>query len=83
MSPATAYMIANFTTPERIGVTPQSLLWLLPLSAAIVVVYKATKVPKVRARSFIKDSAVLLGSILVFMSIAAMTLLVLSRFVTE
>ncbi len=83
MSSAVAYMIATFTTPEKIGVTPQSLLWLLPLSAAIVVVYKATKVPKVRAVSFVKDSVVLLGSILVFMFIAAMTLLVLSRFVTE
>jgi hypothetical protein len=83
MSSAVAYMIATFTTPEKIGVTPQSLLWLLPLSAAIVVVYKATKVPKVRALGFIKDSVVLLGSILVFMVIAAMTLLVLSRFVTE
>ena len=83
MSLATAYMIANFTTPEKIGVTPQSLLWLLPLSAAIVIVYKATKVPKIRVRSFIRDSAVLLGSILVFMFVAAMTLLVLSRFVTE
>ena len=83
MSPAVAYTIANFTTPEKIPMNPQSLLWLLPLSAAIVIVYKATKAPKVRMAGFMKDSAVLLGSILVFMFIAAMTLLVLSRFVTE
>ena len=59
------------------------MLWLLPLAAAIVVVYKATKVPKVRAGSFIKDSAVLFGSILVFMLVAAVALWTLSRFVTE
>ena len=83
MLSAVAQMRASFTTPEKIGVTPQSLLWLLPLSASIVVVYKATKVPRIRPVSFIKDSAVLLGSILVFMLVAAMVLLVLSRLVTE
>ena len=83
MFSAVAQIMANFTTPEKIGVTPRSLLWLLPLSASIVVVYKATKVPKIKPVSFIKDSVVLLGSILVFMFVAAMVLLVLSRFVTE
>lgn len=83
MSSAAAYILANFVTPEKIGVTPQSLLWLLPLSAAIVVVYKATKVPRITFGSFIKDSVILLGSILVFMLIAALALLALSHFVTE
>ena len=78
-----AHILANFTTPEQIQVKPGSMLWLLPLAAAIVVVYKATKVREVRAGHFIKDSVVLLGSILIFMLGAALTLLALSYFVTQ
>lgn len=83
MSLTDALILANFTRPESIGVNPPSILWLVPLATAIVVVYKATKVPKVEVVSFIKDSAVLLGSIMVFMFIAAMILFSLSKFVTE
>jgi hypothetical protein len=76
-------VIATFTVPERISVTPYSMLWLLPLVAAIAIVYKATKIPKIKARHFIKEVTVLFGSIVVFMLIAAVVLYVLAWLITE
>jgi hypothetical protein len=75
--------MATFTTPEKIGVTPQSMLWLLPLVVAIAVVYKATKVPKIKAANFLKEVMVLSGSIIVFMIITASALCVLAWLITE
>ena len=83
MSLLAAYVIATFTMPERIGIDPQSMLWLLPLAACIAVVYKATKVREVRPGNFFKESAVLFGSIIVFMAIAAFVLFALAWFVTQ
>jgi len=68
------FFIASLTAPEEIGMSPQSMLWLLPLSAAIAVVYKATKLPKITAVSFLKESAVLFGSIILFVVITALVL---------
>ena len=50
---------------------------------AIAVVYKATKVDKIEAASFAKESAVLIGSILVFIGVAALILYGVAWFVTE
>ena len=75
--------IATFTVPEKIGVSMHSMLWLLPLVAAIAIVYKATKIPKIKAVHFIKEVTVLFGSIVVFMLIAAMVLYVLALLITE
>lgn len=67
-------VLGSFTTPMRIGTDPSAMLWLLPLVVTIAVVYKATKVDKVHLWSFTKESAVLFGSILVFIVVAAMIL---------
>jgi hypothetical protein len=75
-------IIATFTTPEKIGTTPQSVLWLLPLAAAIAVVYKATKLPTIKAGDFIKETAILLGSIIVFISVTAFVLFALAWLIT-
>jgi len=82
MSFITTLILANFTVPERVGVTSLSMLWLLPLALAIAVVYKATKVRQVRAVSFIKESVVLFASVVVFMFITAVVLLGIAHFVT-
>lgn len=82
MSLTTTLILANFTMPERIGVTPMSMLWLLPLALSIAVVYKATKVRQVRTASFIKESVVLFASIVVFMFITAVVLLGFAWLVT-
>jgi len=83
MPPIATFLLADFTVPERITVDPQSMLWLLPLVAAVAIVYKATKVPKIKAAHFIKEVAVLFGSIVVFMVITALVLYVLAWLVTE
>ena len=80
---AAAFVIATFTVPERISVDPQSLLWLLPLVASIAIVYKTTKLPKIRPANFLKEVVVLFGSIVVFMVVTAVVLYVLAWLVTE
>jgi hypothetical protein len=76
-------LLASFTTPMHIGTNPASTLWLLPLVASIAVVYKATKVFKIRAYPFLKESAVLFGSILVFILAAALILYGVAWVVTD
>ena len=76
-------IMASFTVPEKIDVNPQSILWLLPLIAAIAIVYKATKMPKIKAASFLKEVTILLGSIVVFMAITAVALYVSAWLITE
>jgi hypothetical protein len=77
------FILANFTIPEQIGTTPQSMLWLLPLVASIAVVYKATKLPEIKAANFIKESVVLFGSIVVFMLVTAIVLYAIAWLVLE
>ena len=83
MSTIAAFVLATFTTPENIGVTPKSILWLLPLVAAISVVYKTTKLPKIRFVHFVKESVILFGSIVVFMAITALVLVAFAWLITE
>jgi 4-hydroxybenzoate polyprenyltransferase len=78
-----AYVTANFTVPLRIGMDPKSMLWLLPLVAAIAIVYKATKAPKIKPANFIKEVVVLFASIVVFMAATAAVLCVLEWLITE
>ena len=82
MSGLTAFVIAGFTTPERIGVNPNSMLWLLPLAASIAVVYKATKLAKIRPYHFFREAAILFGSIAVFMLVTAIVLYALAWLLT-
>ena len=75
--------MASFTIPEQIGTTPLSMLWLLPLVASIAVVYKATKLPEIKAANFIKESVVLFGSIVIFMFVTALILYAIAWVVVE
>ena len=83
MATITTLLLASFTVPERIGVSPQSMFWLLPLVASIAVVYKATKVPKITALNFLKETVILFGSIVIFMIIMALVLCASAWFITE
>jgi len=67
-------LLLTFLTPERIGVTPFSVCWALPLIASISIVYKATKVFPFRPRRFAKETVELFGSIVAFLLVAAMIL---------
>ena len=66
MFDAMVWLLASFTAPENITVNPQSMLWMLPLAAAVAVIYKATKLPKITFRIFLRESIVLFVSIVVF-----------------
>jgi hypothetical protein len=59
------------------------MLWLLPLVASIAVVYKATKLPEIKATNFIKESVVLFGSIVIFMFVIAFILYAIAWAVLE
>lgn len=74
MSITDAFVMATFTVPEKIGADPQSMLWLLPLVAAIAIVYKATKLPEIKAANFLKEVVILFSSIIVVLSIIALVL---------
>ncbi len=67
-------LLMTFITPERIGVTPFSVFWALPLIAAISIVYKATKVYIIQPKAFIKETGALFGSIVGFLLVAALIL---------
>lgn len=55
--------MAVFTAPETIRTDPSEMLYLLPLTAAIAIIYKTTKLPAIKPASFIKETATLFGSI--------------------
>jgi hypothetical protein len=76
-----AIVMAEFTIPEEIGTNPRSLLLLIPLLVSIAVIYKATKVSRVSAGNFLKESALLFGSILVFMVVTVLVLTAVAWFV--
>jgi len=71
-------IIASFMVPQEIGTTPESMLFMLPLVAAIAIVYKATKLPKITAKGFLKESAILFGSIVSFVAVTALILCALA-----
>jgi hypothetical protein len=70
-------------TPEQVATNPQSMLWLLPLTAAIAAVYKATKLPEIKLGSFVKETVLLFGSIVGFVIIAAVALYAVTRIILE
>jgi hypothetical protein len=79
----TAHILASFTTPMRIDTDASSMLWLIPLVVSIAIVYKATKVHRIRPLAFLRESAVLFGSIMVFIVVAALILYGIAWIVTE
>jgi hypothetical protein len=83
MSAIAVCIMASITCPENIGTTAQSMLWLLPLAAAIAVIYKATKVQTITAGKFTREAVVLFGSIIVFIIVTALVLHALAWLITE
>ena len=83
MSITDAFVMATFTVPEEITTDPQSMLWLLPLVAAIAIVYKATKLPEIKIANFLKESVLLFGSIIIFMLVTALVLYSIAWLILE
>ncbi len=67
-------LLASFTQPVHIDTSPGSLLWIIPLTASIAIVYKATKVNHIDGKQFPREVLALFGSILAFILIAALVL---------
>ena len=76
-------ILLTFTTPETISTTPAAMLWLIPLTASIAIVYKATKVRRMAFLPFFKETAVLFGTILIFIVIAAVVLCMIAWLFNE
>lgn len=76
-------LLATFTAPQRINTDPKSLLWVLPLAAAVALVYKAIKLDKITARSYIRETVLLFASIVVVIVVAGLILCALAWLVTE
>jgi hypothetical protein len=73
-------VLATFTTAEDITTNARMTLWLLPLAAAIAVIYKVLKLPEIKPVNFIKEVVVLFGSIVVFLVVSALVLFALAWF---
>lgn len=73
------YVLAGFMSPVEIGTTAKALLLALPLTAVIAIVYKATKIQEIKFVSFVRESFLLFGSILVFMIITAIVIFVIMK----
>jgi hypothetical protein len=81
MSAMAHLIMAAFTVPEQIGTTPVSLLWMLPLIASIAIIYKTTKLPEMKLGLFVKETAVLCGSIIAFITLTALALFAVAYFI--
>lgn len=75
---ANSIVIASFTMPLNITTNAAMTLWLLPLAAAVAVIYKVLKLPEIKPVGFIKETVVLFGSIIVFLAVSAVVLLIVA-----
>jgi hypothetical protein len=71
-------ILASFAHPEIIKTTPASLLWILPLSLSVAIIYKITKLDNISPANLVKEITILFGSIVVFMSLIGAGFLVIS-----
>jgi hypothetical protein len=74
---------ASLTAPLDIPTEPASMLWLLPLTAAVCIVYKATKLRDIKAVQLARESVILFGSIIAFMAVVAACLFAFAWLFTE
>lgn len=82
MQNVTFWLLSSFTRPETVGTTPLAMLWLLPLVGSVSVIYKAAKLRNITTVNFIKETATLFGSIIVFIGITALVLYVVALLAT-
>lgn len=83
MAAITNLIIATFTAPQELETNPQLMLWVLPLAAAIAIVYKATKLPTIKTAVFLREAAALFASIVVFMALVALALHIVASLVIQ
>ena len=76
------FILATFTSPEHIATDPKSVLWMFPLLAAVVIIYKATKMRVMFLGRFFKEVVILFCTVSVLMIAAAVALYVIVWAVT-
>ena len=64
------FLLAGFTAPLEVGHSVKSLIWLLPLSLTISIIYKVINLNKITTANFIKQVAVSFISIIVVVALA-------------
>ena len=67
-------ILATFTSPEAIGTTPASMLWMFPLLASIAIIYKTTKMRVIFWKRFFREVIILFLTISVFMVLIGVAL---------
>ena len=75
-------LLATFTTPENIGMTAGSVLWIFPLLASVAFIYKATKMRVIFLRRFFRDVGILFCTLSVVMILVAVILHIIVRILT-
>jgi hypothetical protein len=75
-------ILATFTSPESIGTTPQSILWLFPLAFAGCLVYKTIKLPELTPAGLIKEVMALLAFLTGLLLIIVFVLFAITEILT-
>jgi hypothetical protein len=73
------YVLAGFVSPVNIGTTGRALFIALPLIAVIATIHKAIKLDEIKLISFVRETILLFGSIVVFMVITAIIIFVIMK----
>ena len=76
-------MLATFTSPETIGTTKTSMLYMFPLLAAITIIYKATKMRVILWKRLAIDSLILFATVSGFMIGAIVVLNLIAWLITS
>ena len=64
------FLLAGFTAPLEVSHGIKSLVWLLPLSLTISIIYKVINLNKITIANFIKQVAISFISIVVVVALA-------------
>ncbi len=76
-----ANLMASFTVPFETGNGPMSLLWILPLLAAVAIVWKTLKVPSSAGSKLTREIAILFATLIVCYAGIAVALYIISRLI--
>jgi hypothetical protein len=81
MYTACVNILASFTAPYETGNSALSLLWILPLLAAVAIVWKTLKVQSTALGKLVREVMILFGTLLVCYGGIAVALYIVSRLI--
>ena len=74
-------IIANLSMPINVPTSPVGMLWALPISLMIAVVYKAVKLETFTPAKYAREVALLFATIVGFLAAAAVGLILIDYLV--